>query len=61
MFRLLFILPIILCLAWYFFLTYYAVPIKQGKKGFIYILIFSLFILSFFIIMMKLTEYVPNN
>ena len=61
MFRLLFLLPIILCLGWYFFLRHYAIPIKQGKKGFIYILAFSTFVLGFFVLIMQITEYRPTE
>lgn len=61
MFRLLFLLPIVLCLGWYWFLRYYNVPIKHGRKGFMYILIFSAFVLSFFLLMIQVTEYAPNN
>ncbi|WP_394184761.1 hypothetical protein [Pseudoalteromonas tetraodonis] len=61
MFRLLFLLPIILCLGWYFFLRHHAIPIKQGKKGFIYILVFSAFVLGFFVLMMQITEYSPTE
>ncbi|WP_372760414.1 hypothetical protein [Pseudoalteromonas sp.] len=61
MFRLLFLLPIILSLGWYFFLRHNGVPIKQGKKGFVYILLFSIFVLGFFIVVMQLTEYAPTN
>ncbi|KPH90552.1 hypothetical protein AN392_00309 [Pseudoalteromonas sp. P1-16-1b] len=61
MFRLLFLLPIILCLGWYFFLRHYAIPLKQGKKGFIYILVFSAFVLGFFVLMMQITEYSPTE
>ncbi len=56
MFRLLFLLPIILCLIWYFFLKANGVPIKQGKKGFIYILAFSAIVLGFFILMLQVTH-----
>lgn len=56
MFRLLFLLPIILCLVWYFFLKKNGVPIKQGKKGFIYILSFSALILVFFVLMIQVTH-----
>ncbi|CAM4019331.1 hypothetical protein PMAG_a3367 [Pseudoalteromonas mariniglutinosa NCIMB 1770] len=56
MFRLLFLMPIVLCLIWYFFLKYNQVPIKQGKKGFIYILAFSALVLGFFVLMMKVTH-----
>ena len=61
MFRLLFLLPIILCLGWYFFLRHYTIPLKQGKKGFIYILVFSAFVLGFFVLMMQITEYSPTE
>lgn len=56
MFRLLFLLPIILCLIWYFFLKKNRVPIKQGKKGFIYILSFSALVLGFFVLMIQVTH-----
>lgn len=56
MFRLLFLMPIILCLIWYFFLKQNKIPIKQGKKGFIYILVFSAMVLGFFILMMQVTH-----
>ncbi|AUJ70983.1 hypothetical protein PNC201_13615 [Pseudoalteromonas sp. NC201] len=55
MIRLLFLLPILLCLGWVYFLRSNGVPLKQGKKGFIYILVFSSFVLGFFVLMMYLT------
>jgi|TARA_B110000196_G_scaffold109207_1_gene94665 heme/copper-type cytochrome/quinol oxidase subunit 3 len=61
MFRLLFLLPIILCAGWYLFLRNNGVPIKQGKKGFMYILVLSAFVLGFFVLMMQITEYAPSN
>ena len=61
MFRLLFLLPIILCFAWYFFLRQNNIPMKQGKKGFIYILAFSAFILGFFTLIIQLTEFTPSK
>lgn len=33
-----FLLPILLCLLWTIFLHFNGVPIKQGKKGFVYII-----------------------
>ncbi|EAR29688.1 hypothetical protein PTD2_12749 [Pseudoalteromonas tunicata D2] len=51
-----FLLPIILCLVWYFFLKQNKIPLKQGKKGFIYILIFSAFLLGFFTLMIQITK-----
>ncbi|WP_024612651.1 hypothetical protein [Pseudoalteromonas sp. TB64] len=61
MFRLLFLLPIVLCLGWYFFLRKNDVPIKQGKKGFMYILAFSVFVLGFFVLIMQITEFTPSE
>ncbi|MBH0055903.1 hypothetical protein I6F65_02925 [Pseudoalteromonas sp. SWXJZ94C] len=61
MFRLLFLLPIVLCLGWYFFLRKNGVPIKQGKKGFMYILAFSVFVLGFFVLIMQITEFTPSE
>ncbi|MFC3033439.1 hypothetical protein ACFOEE_13000 [Pseudoalteromonas fenneropenaei] len=56
MFRVLFLLPLLACLGWYLFLRHYGVPIKKGRKGFIYILVFSTAVLGFFILMMRLTN-----
>ncbi|MCE9679157.1 hypothetical protein LZP69_08215 [Shewanella sp. AS1] len=36
-----FLLPIILCLCWTLFLYLNGVPLKQGKKGYIYIIAIS--------------------
>ncbi|GAA77983.1 hypothetical protein P20495_0473 [Pseudoalteromonas sp. BSi20495] len=54
-------MPILLCLGWYLFLRNNGVPIKQGKKGFMYILAFSAFVLGFFIFIMQITEYAPTD
>ncbi|QTL33821.1 MULTISPECIES: hypothetical protein [Pseudoalteromonas] len=56
MIRLMFLLPILLCLGWYYFLRVNGVPLKQGKRGFIYILAFSTLVLGFFVLMMHLTN-----
>jgi hypothetical protein len=56
MIRVLFLLPIVLCILWYWFLKSQGVPIQQGKKGFIYILSFSVFVLSFFALMIWVTQ-----
>jgi hypothetical protein len=37
----LFLLPIVLCLFWTLFLHLTGVPLKQGKKGYIYIIAIS--------------------
>ena len=57
MFRILFLLPIVLCVAWYLFLKQNRVPIKQGKKEFVYILIASALVLGFFLLMIKVTQH----
>lgn len=44
MIRLIFLLPVLMCLGWYLFLKHYDIPLQQGKKGFIYIAIFNLVI-----------------
>ncbi|MFN3709888.1 MAG: hypothetical protein ACK4GU_00460 [Alishewanella aestuarii] len=41
MVRLLFLLPILMCLGWYLFLRHYQIPLKQGVKGFSYIIAFN--------------------
>jgi len=56
MIRLIFLLPIVLCLLWFFFLKQNNLNIKQGKKGFMYILGFSGFILGFFTLMIFVTN-----
>ncbi|MBE0385034.1 hypothetical protein [Pseudoalteromonas luteoviolacea] len=56
MIRILFLLPLILCFGWYYFLKVNGVPIKQGKRGFIYILAFSAFVLGFFVLMIHVTN-----
>ena len=40
----------------YFFLKKNNVPLKEGKKGFIYILVFSAFLLGFFTLMIQITK-----
>ena len=42
MFRFLFLLPIIMCLAWYFYLRHNNWSISQGKSGFYFIIQFNL-------------------
>ncbi|MBE0362877.1 hypothetical protein PULV_a0466 [Pseudoalteromonas ulvae UL12] len=56
MIRLMFLLPIILCLAWYFFLKANNVTMKEGRKGFFYILAFSAILLGFFSMMIYITQ-----
>lgn len=56
MLRLLFLLPLVLCLLWYLYLRSNNWTIEQGKKGFIYILSFSAAIAGFFTLMLFLTN-----
>ncbi|MCO4320127.1 hypothetical protein [Aliidiomarina quisquiliarum] len=56
MVRLLFLIPLLLCFAWYIFLTSRGFPIRQGKQGFIYILVFSAVIAAFYTLMWWLTN-----
>ncbi|MCG7570237.1 hypothetical protein MHM89_09870 [Pseudoalteromonas sp. CNC9-20] len=56
MLRLLFILPILLCLLWWLFLHYNGIPLKQGRKGFVYIVAFSTLVLGFFTLMLFVTN-----
>jgi lipopolysaccharide biosynthesis regulator YciM len=42
MVRLFFLLPIVMCLGWYMFLRHHQIPLKQGLRGFGYILTFNL-------------------
>lgn len=56
MIRLMFLLPIVLCFLWFIFLKQNNLDLKQGKKGFLYILGFSGFILGFFTLMIFVTN-----
>lgn len=41
MIRLLYLLPFIMSLLWLLFLRYHQIPLKQGLRGFIYIVAFN--------------------
>ena len=56
MIRILFLLPILLCIGWFWFLRSNGVPLKKGKQGFIYILLISTFVLGFFALMIYITQ-----
>ncbi|QLE84777.1 MULTISPECIES: hypothetical protein [Shewanella] len=51
----LFFLPIILCLFWTLFLHLNGVPLKQGKKGFIYIIAISMTLILSLLFLLWLT------
>ncbi len=44
MVRLLFLVPLLMCLGWYMFLRHYGYSLRQGLKGFIVIISFNLVI-----------------
>ena len=56
MIKLFFLLPIITCGIWWSYLKLKGYSLKQGTKGFIHILIFNAAIISFFIIMIFVTD-----
>lgn len=56
MIRLLFLIPLVLCLAWAFYLYNRGYTLKQGKQGFFYILGFSGVIAAFYTLMWFLTN-----
>ncbi|WP_168171542.1 hypothetical protein [Lacimicrobium sp. SS2-24] len=56
MLRLLFLIPAVLCLIWYLYLRHQGYSLKQGKQGFIYILMFSAVIAAFYTLMLWLTN-----
>ncbi|MDF2178249.1 hypothetical protein P2G88_08285 [Aliiglaciecola sp. CAU 1673] len=56
MLRLLFLIPAVLCLIWYFYLRHNGYTMAQGRQGFIYILVFSAVIAGFYTLMLWLTH-----
>lgn len=56
MLRLLFLIPLLLCFAWVFYLNTRGFTIRQGKQGFIFILVFSAVIAAFYTLMWWLTN-----
>ncbi len=56
MIRLFFILPIIMCAIWWWYLTNRGYSLKEGLKGFIYILVFNAVIVLFFTTMIYITR-----
>ncbi|WP_198675745.1 MULTISPECIES: hypothetical protein [Aliidiomarina] len=55
MIRLLFLIPLVLCLLWMLFLTYRGYSFTEGKQGFIYILVISTVIAAFYTLMWFIT------
>ncbi|MFC6439239.1 hypothetical protein [Bowmanella sp. JS7-9] len=56
MIRLLFLVPFILALLWFMYLRRNGYTLEQGKKGFLYILIFSLTVGGFYTLLIWLTH-----
>ncbi|WP_198674989.1 hypothetical protein [Aliidiomarina taiwanensis] len=56
MIRMLFLIPLLLCLIWIFYLQSRGYSLRQGKQGFVYILIFSSVIAAFYSLMWWLTN-----
>ncbi|NMP32177.1 hypothetical protein HII17_11405 [Thalassotalea sp. M1531] len=56
MIRLFFLLPILMCGFWWFYLEQKGFKAKDGIKGFAYILAFNAIILGFFLIMLYVTN-----
>ncbi len=54
--RLFFILPVIMCLIWWWYLKSHNYSVKQGMKGFAYIIAFNLILVGFFSLMIHLTR-----
>ena len=56
MIRLFFLLPIIMCAIWWWYLNNRGYSLKEGLKGFIYILSFNAVMVLFFVMMIVLTH-----
>lgn len=56
MIKLLFLLPIVMCTTWWYYLTNHGYTFKSGIKGYIYILIFNAVIILFFVLMIWITH-----
>ena len=51
-----FLIPLVLSVLWFAYLQFNNWTIQQGKKGFIYILVATLFMIAFFTLMLFLTR-----
>ncbi len=56
MIKLFFILPIIMSTIWWWYLDKHGYSLKEGLRGFIYILIFNTVIVLFFTLMIYITR-----
>lgn len=51
-----FLIPLLLSLAWWVFLRYFQIPLKQGAKGFYWIIGLSSALIAFLTLMISLTH-----
>lgn len=56
MIRLFFLLPIIMCLFWWKYLESKGYSVKEGVKGFVYILTFNTILIGFLVMMLFVTH-----
>lgn len=56
MIKFFFLLPILMCLIWWKYIDSKGFSVKEGLKGFSYILIFNAAIIGFFIMMIFITH-----
>ena len=56
MIKLFFLLPVIMCAIWWWYLNNRGYSLKEGLKGFIYILSFNAALVLFFVMMIFITH-----
>lgn len=56
MIKLFFLLPIIMCLFWWRYLKAKECSVRDGVKGFTYIIVFNTVLIGFFIVMLFATR-----
>ena len=56
MIRLFFLLPLVMCAVWWWYLNDRGYTLKEGLKGFVYILAFNAIIIGFFVLMIFVTH-----
>ncbi len=56
MIKLFFLLPVIMCAIWWWYLDNRGYNLKEGLKGFIYILTFNAVLIVFLVMMIWLTH-----
>ncbi len=54
--RFFFVLPILMCLIWWWYLKQHNYTLKQGLKGFGYIFAFNAILIGFFALMIYITR-----